>query len=76
MTGPPPRAIAESVENEGIPVVSSTGFTIAGTSRSAAGARWPPPDDTMFGEYAVEQRNPGNRRFRPFVIAPTAVLIP
>jgi hydrogenase maturation protein HypF len=61
---PPPLAVVESIETRDIAVVGGTGFTIAGTSRSAAGRTLASPDVAMCADCAAEQRDPSNRRYR------------
>ena len=56
--------MVESVETQYIPVAGGTGFTIADTSHSGAGRTLASPDVAMCAECAVEQRDPGNRRYR------------
>lgn len=61
---PPPLAVIESIETADIAVVGGTGFTIADTTRSAAGRTLASPDVAMCAECAAEQTDPTNRRYR------------
>lgn len=61
---PPPLAVIEAVDIQGIPPVGGTGFRIADTSRTDGGRTLVSPDVAMCADCAAEQRDPADRRFR------------
>jgi hydrogenase maturation protein HypF len=61
---PPPLAVIETIEIQGIPLVGGTGFAIADTSRTDGGRTLTSPDVAMCADCAAEQRDPANRRYR------------
>jgi hydrogenase maturation protein HypF len=61
---PPPLAVIESIETQGIPAVGGTGFTIVDTTRTDGGRTLASPDVAMCADCAAEQCDPSDRRYR------------